>query len=85
MNDCTKHIIAKEIYFFFKWLVRAFGLGIILGVIFIPIVRFFTGDTQVSWLVIIGVVTLGTIYYSLISIYLFRFVKWLVLWVNKWR
>ncbi len=49
MKDSTKHIIAKEIYFFFKWFIRGFGLGIILGFLSIPLVRYFTGDTHTPW------------------------------------
>ena len=85
MKDSTKHIIAKEIYFFFKWCVRGFGLGIILGFLSIPLVRYFTGDTHTPWFAIVGAITLCTIYISVICIYLFRFVTWVVQWVNKWK
>ena len=46
MKDSTKHIIAKEIYFFFKWFIRGLGLGIIIVFLSIPLVRYFTGDTH---------------------------------------
>ena len=48
MKDSTKHIIAKEIYFFFKWCVRGFELGIILGFLSIPLVRYFTDSSGMN-------------------------------------
>lgn len=85
MKDSTKHIIAKEIYFFFKWFVRGLGLGVIIGIIAIPLVRHFTGDTNCPWYMIMGLMMLGTAFYSLIGVYIVRLVRWLVQWVNKWR
>ena len=43
MNDHTKHIIAKEIYFFFKWFVAGIGISIIPLILCFIVATFDTG------------------------------------------
>ena len=85
MNDHTKHIIAKEIYFFFKWFVAGIGISIIPLILCFIVATF---DTEPDWYeetcdILEGACGLLIILSLLtpIWIYIYRFIKW----VKKWK
>ena len=80
MKDSTKHIIARELYFFFKW----FAIGIAVAVL-LSIIALVVGDVEPDWLGDAYGVLFISSFFLPIWLYLYRGVKWLVLWVNKWR
>lgn len=82
MTDATKHIIAKEIHFFFKWLFIGVGIAIIL---FLPlIVAEFTNQVP-HWLKDTTPVVAIIAILLPIWLYISRGIKWVVTWVNKWK
>ena len=82
MKDTTKHIIAKEIHFFFKWLLIGAGGAFVL---FLPLLISEFTPIVPRWLKDTTAVVVPIVLLTPIWLYVYRSVKWLVQWVNKWK
>lgn len=83
MKDETKHIIAKEIYRFFKLLPICIVLGIVSGIASYFIIKNYTSDPYpdeeapvIGFAFGIG---------SLLGVYAYRLIKAGYKWVMKWK
>ncbi len=78
MKDKTKHIIAKEVYFTFICFTIGFMIMFVYGLITYvrQIIDFDHG---------LFVPALGGGIYVVFFAYLFRFIRWTVKWVKKWK
>lgn len=79
MKDTTKHLIAKEIYRFFKIAFIGFGLGIIMAVI-----RFFTFTRGIDWPELYGIPFIIMAWF-IVLFYIFTFLRKAYKWVMKWK
>lgn len=83
MKDETKHIIAKEIYRFFKTFLICLVIGLVFGISAYIYLKYFDPDPQPGEIAAIVGFTFGGD--SLLAVYAYRLIKAGYKWVMKWK
>ena len=79
----TKHIIAKEVYRFFKTFLICLIIGLVFGIATYIHLKYFDPDPTPGEIAAIVGFTFGG--YSLLGVYAYRLIKAGYKWVMKWK